>query len=157
MTAILDNPFGLCGLMSNYFGIWVKTERKKRGLSQDALGEMVDLSNATEISVVEKNTQSGLSKTGVVSQVAAIARQGNAEINFSGKNEEGQTLTGNNKLFQLKVPAGDLSTDLVGAAKGLYNIYADLQLRKILPVPEERAEAVDKIREIQQEEDIGNA
>jgi hypothetical protein len=84
----------------------------------------------TGVSLGAKNTQithtagdgQGLNKTETVTQLRAVALDGNVDVKLSGNDVSGNRLIGNNEEFKLQVAVDNVSPEISAAAMQLNNV-----------------------------------
>jgi Na+/phosphate symporter len=97
----------------------------------------------------------GLDKENVAKQINEAAATGNSEVELKGTTPEGDTVTGNNRDFSLKVSAEGLPEKDIDRAVRLVSLYKDYLERGT--ISEDVAENVDdKIRRMRRS-DRGDA
>jgi hypothetical protein len=102
---------------------------------------------ATSATLELKNgSQEGLDKEAVVELLEDPVSQGNSKIKLAGKDQNGESLRGNNEDFKLIVPI-DLNVDTIKqAAIKIYNKFKSIQ--GLLKIPELTEDQKEKLKNI---------
>jgi hypothetical protein len=128
------------------FKLLLTNQEYQMGPTFEAIRQMRRSLEASKTTLVHQSP-AGLDKETVAKQINEAAAAGNSEVALKGKTPEGDTLTGNNQDFSLKVPAEGLPEDDRERAAHLVKLYSDYFERGI--ISEDVAENTDdKIRRV---------
>lgn len=128
------------------FKVLPTNQEWQMGPTLEAIRQMRKSLKARDTKLVHRNP-AGLDKENVAEQITEAAATGNSEVELKGTTPEGDTVTGNNRDFSLKVSAEGLPEREIDRAVRLVGLYKDYLERGT--ISEDVAEDTDdKIRRV---------